>query len=72
MRPPNKSTTTHTAPPILYTHDQAAEHLGLHPVTLLRLARRGKIEHARVGRRLKFTPGMLHRYVDSVTVLRWS
>lgn len=47
---------------------QAAEHLGLHPTTLLRLSRERKIRHRRVGRRIYFSEMDLREYIDSMVV----
>lgn len=47
---------------LLTPHD-VGKHLGIHPKTVLNLARRNRIEHYRVGRHVRFTPEQVQAYL---------
>lgn len=40
--------------------EQAGQLIGIHPVTLLRWAREGRVSHQRLGRKVKFRPSALN------------
>src|SRR5579871_1146124 len=66
-------TTMRTETPIfepLISATEAAQLLGIHPVTILRWARKGRIPHLRLGRKVKFRVSELNswsstNYTDS-------
>ncbi|MEW6047966.1 MAG: helix-turn-helix domain-containing protein [Bacillota bacterium] len=45
-------------------HRKAAELLGLHPVTVLRLARENRIPHLRLGRKVRFRVAALLAWME--------
>ena len=52
----------------LMTALEAGQLLGLHPVTLLRWAREGRIPHRRLGRKVKFRASELNAWYGSSTL----
>ncbi len=50
----------------LITAAEAGQLLGLHPVTLLRWAREGRIPHRRLGRKVKFRVSELNSWYGSL------
>jgi excisionase family DNA binding protein len=50
---------------LLMTADEAARILRLHPVTVLRWAREGRISHTRLGRKVVFPLSKLNEWVAS-------
>lgn len=54
-------TTTVTTP--LYTPAEAAEQLGLHPKTLVRFAREGRIGHVPIGRKIRFRDADIEAFI---------
>lgn len=48
----------------LWDKTEAAKYLGVSPVWILRAARKGLIPSVRVGKRFKFVPAALQRWVE--------
>jgi excisionase family DNA binding protein len=61
---PIPSTSVVSFEPMLSAAD-AGHLLNIHPVTLLRWAREGRIPHCRLGRRVVFRASQLDRWVSS-------
>lgn len=60
--------STKSAPPrtdIYLTVNQAAEIVPLHPVTILKWAREGRIPHRRLGRKVIFPQAKLYEWLES-------
>jgi excisionase family DNA binding protein len=49
----------------LLTADEAAARLRLHPVTVLRWAREGRIPHRKLGRKVVFPISLLNSWLES-------
>jgi excisionase family DNA binding protein len=49
----------------LLTAPEAAKHLRLHPVTVLKWARQGKIPHRKLGRKVLFPLSLLNRWLEA-------
>jgi excisionase family DNA binding protein len=60
----NTPLNNHTIDQLL-TADEAAARLRLHPVTVLRWAREGKIPHRRLGRKVVFPVSLLKSWLES-------
>jgi excisionase family DNA binding protein len=62
--PPHSSSNLHRFEPLI-SAATTAEMLNLHPVTLLRWAREGRIPHHRLGRRVVFRVSELEKWLSS-------
>ena len=62
--PPQSSSIVHKFEPLI-SAATAAEMLNLHPVTLLRWAREGRVPHHRLGRRVVFRLSELDKWLSS-------
>ena len=62
--PPHSSSSLHQFEPLI-SAATAAEMLNLHPVTLLRWAREGRVPHHRLGRRVVFRLSELDKWLSS-------
>jgi excisionase family DNA binding protein len=60
----NTPLNTHTIDQLL-TADEAAARLRLHPVTVLKWAREGRIPHRRLGRKVVFPLSLLNSWLES-------
>ncbi len=50
--------------PRLYTEVEVAEYLGVHPETVARERRRGRLPWRRIGGQIRFTPGDVREYLE--------
>lgn len=59
--------TTNRDPYQCFTRDDAAAFLTIHPVTLSKMVRQGRIPCARIGKRVVFTRGALEAFLRGET-----
>ena len=61
--------SNHSAPdaPRLFNLEEAADRLSLHPATLRRFLREGKISGLKIGRNWRITPDALSAYIATLS-----